>query len=291
MPLKLPLILGHRGNRKEHGYENTLEAMEFASQNADGFETDIVLSKDGEICVIHDTFYTGHEAHYELNIRLDEASKKLTSNRRIDEMDRKEINSLRLINGATIPDLPDLKHLIRQHPDKIANIELKVPNSGCKIIKQIPDMDNYFISSFNHSELLRVRESCPKTKLGALFEPSNTAGCKMYPWDQNCTDDYIPFSPDAVRSDILRQINPNYFHINEYDLRPEIVRDIVTLYPNSKIVIWWYFPEPPPERNTNLIHKLHHLHREGLWESLHAIISDYPAAMKKMIEKQFGGEK
>jgi glycerophosphoryl diester phosphodiesterase len=48
-------IVGHRGASYD-APENTLAAMKLAwKQNADGIETDIHLSKDGEIVVLHDS--------------------------------------------------------------------------------------------------------------------------------------------------------------------------------------------------------------------------------------------
>ena len=47
-------IIGHRG-ASEDAPENTLAAFRLAwTQNADAAETDVYLSKDGEIVVIHD---------------------------------------------------------------------------------------------------------------------------------------------------------------------------------------------------------------------------------------------
>lgn len=289
MPIKLPLILGHRGNLQEHGYENTVPAIEFACEKVDGLETDIVLSKDNECFVIHDTFYSGFAAEYELNIRLDEASKSRANNRRIDQMTADEIKTLDLVNQEKIPTLDDLSNLVRKYPDKLFDIELKASDTGIKTAKELEGCNNYFFTSFNFPELLRIRNTAPSVPLGVLLEASNTKGCPMYPWLENGGEGYYtPLTSDAINADIIKDINPEYFAINEYDFRPEIIREILGSYPTTKIIIWWYFKTPHPSEDDRLIHTLYQMQREGLWDKLAAIISGHPAEMKQMITKEFG---
>jgi glycerophosphoryl diester phosphodiesterase len=48
-----PLVVGHRGTTVAHA-ENTLPAFRYALAGADGFETDLQLTRDGHIVLIHD---------------------------------------------------------------------------------------------------------------------------------------------------------------------------------------------------------------------------------------------
>ncbi len=293
MPLKLPTIIGHRGNRQEVGYENTVEVFEHALQHSSGFETDIGLSKDNQIVIIHDTFYTGDAAFYELATRLDKPSQSIVGKKRIDEMDLSEIQQLRLINGHPIPVLDDLISLIKKYPNKIYNIELKAPNSGCFMIERMIekgisfDVGNIFFSSFNHAEILSIRKRFPHIKLDTLFEPSNTNGCNMYPWFPHNASLYTPFSLENINNPIIRDINPEFFGLNEYDVRADVLSEIRKLYPTTKIYTWWYFSEPPPRENKRFIHTIKHLHRAGLLDMLAGVITDYPSEMTKMFEENF----
>lgn len=49
-----PLVIGHRGNPRKY-QENTLEGFtSLLETNADGFEIDIYMTKDGKLVVFHD---------------------------------------------------------------------------------------------------------------------------------------------------------------------------------------------------------------------------------------------
>ncbi len=294
MPLKLPTIIGHRGNRQEFGYENTVEALEYALKNSSGFETDICLSKDNQIVLVHDTYYTGDSAYYELGIRLDKESQSIVGKKRIDEMDLSDIQKIRLVNGHTIPTLNDLISLIKKYPNKTYNIELKAPHSGCLMIERmiekgiiLDNKDNIFFSSFNHEEILRIRTRFPNIKIDTLFEPSNTNGCPMYSWFPNESALYTPFTLEAIKTKIIRDINPDFFGLNEYDVRVDILTEIKKLYPTAKIYTWWYFPESPPDENKRFIYTMKHLQEAGLLDMLAGIITDYPLKMTKMLQENF----
>ena len=65
-----PLIYAHRGASLD-APENTMAAFELAAQyGADGIELDVVLTKDGEVVVIHDddvdrtSVITSYSIHY-----------------------------------------------------------------------------------------------------------------------------------------------------------------------------------------------------------------------------------
>jgi glycerophosphoryl diester phosphodiesterase len=48
------LVIGHRGDRATGFAENTMPAFESAMANVDGFETDLHLTSDGVLILIHD---------------------------------------------------------------------------------------------------------------------------------------------------------------------------------------------------------------------------------------------
>ncbi|MFA7275384.1 MAG: glycerophosphodiester phosphodiesterase family protein [Pseudobdellovibrionaceae bacterium] len=293
MPLKLPSVIGHRGNRKEWSYENTTEALQYALKVSDGFETDIELSKDEQIVVIHDTFYTGEKTLYELAKHLDQTSRQHIGAKRIDELNLSEISGLHLTNGQRIPALDDLTLLVKTNPEKFFNIELKASHSGHIIIERfkqeniILNNDHIFFSSFNHLELSRIRTRYPDVKIGVLYEPGNTKQCPMYPWFDHDPALYIPFSLQHAQTAEIKDLNPDFFCLNEYDVGVDTLFALRGQYPKSKIYVWWYFTEPPPQENTRFIHTLKHLQRENLLDMLAGIITDYPAAMHKMLGEIF----
>lgn len=282
--LTFPSVIGHRGNRKEYGYENTIPALQFAIDHADGFETDIVLSADGSPCIVHDTYFGGDYTEYELNSRLDEESKKLVNNRRMDQMTLEEIAALKLVDGSPIPTMSDVDLLIASAPDKLINLELKAPYSGKAVASKISRRDNLFLSSFNHLELTLVREQSD-VPIGVLYEPSNVAGAPMYSWLPSEPARYIPFSIEHIRSSRIRALKPDYIGLNEYDLRPDVLAAILDIHPDVLFYIWYWYTETEPERNNRLIQTLYQLARENLLDKMVAIVTDYPSAMKTLFQK------
>lgn len=290
MNLKLPSVIGHRGTRYGSFYENSLAALNFALETANGFETDTVKSADDEIFFIHDTFFTGSDTYYELRQRLDEPSKLLAGEKRIEQMPAELIRELRLIDGTPIPCLADIIRMMKIHPMALFNLELKGENTALSLLKALSQYEfiesSCILTSFNHPDLLKARESNTSLPLGALYEPSNTQPCPMYTWSDNKAL-YTPFSLADIKSPLMRDIQPDYFSINEYDLRPEILLAIKDIYPQARVLVWWWYKEPEPKENKRLLHTLEQLDREKLGDTLAAIISDYPADMTKTL-KEFG---
>jgi glycerophosphoryl diester phosphodiesterase len=52
-PVTRTIVIGHRGSSAEYP-ENTILSFQSALEEADGFETDLRLSKDGVVVLIHD---------------------------------------------------------------------------------------------------------------------------------------------------------------------------------------------------------------------------------------------
>jgi glycerophosphoryl diester phosphodiesterase len=183
--------------------------------------------------------------------------------------------------------------MIARHPHALYNLELKGENTAESLLRAFKSIENkvsydrFVLSSFNHDDLARARSLNKAFPLAVLYEPSNTVGCPMYSWNPDSTAAYVPFSLEHLRSDTIRSIKPDYFNLNEYDLRPEILRAIQEAYPHARVMVWWWYSEPEPFKNQRLIHTLHQLYHEGLWDMLAAIISDYPAQMIAMLEKEF----
>lgn len=297
--MRVPKIWGHRISRQEGIYENTLKGAERILPYAEGLETDAVASKDGKIFFIHDSMFMGSSVLYEINTRLDEASKIIINNRRIDEMNAEEIRTLRLIDGQKIPDFDDLANIIKKaETNFIINIELKSPHTFLPVARHIQEYhqknilreDQFFLSSFNHPELIKGKKEFPNIKTGLLVEPSNTQKTPLYPWTGNENSFYVPYNDNYLDEPSIKELNTDYVGLCEFDLRPEVIAKVKENYKHSKIYIWWYYPERPPKENKQLFNTLEQLAINNQLNDLHAIITDFPEAMDKEI-KQFWAEK
>ena len=156
-------ILGHRGIRQDENtglpYQNTLEAIQYAlEKGADGIELDVMASKDGACFVIHD----------------DDISKHGSSAGFITELQSEEIKNKRVGGGAgfRIPALAEILDLFKRN-NKTLNIEIKQEGIADLVLKEILDskisLDGVIVSSFNHHDLISLRNQNENIKAGLLF--------------------------------------------------------------------------------------------------------------------------
>ena len=164
----VPLNLAHRGFSGKYP-ENTRRAFLAAIQegNADGFESDVHLSKDGEPVIIHDDV-------------LDRTSdgKGPVAEHSFSELRKLDIGAWkgREFAGERIMHLDELLELVLEH-DKVLNLEIKnyeVFYQGIeeKVIDRILAMNaagRVFLSSFNHLSMKRCKEIAPEIPAGLLY--------------------------------------------------------------------------------------------------------------------------
>ncbi len=148
------LNLSHRGANRV-APENTLAAFEAALEmEADGVELDVMLSKDGEVVVIHD---------YEVDRTTD-------GHGRVKDMTLAELKALDAgswfgeeFAGQRIPTLQEAIDLVARRG--LINIELKTESLGtdgleAKVAQIIKDNDLYdrvIVSSFNPIAIWRIK--------------------------------------------------------------------------------------------------------------------------------------
>ena len=159
------LNLAHRGASGEYP-ENTMLAFEKAiEQGADGFETDVHLSADGELVVIHDdtldrtTNGTGNVYSYSFS-----------------ELRRLSAGKSNGINGLKMPHLREVLELVRDK-GMVLNIEIKnnttfYPNIEEKVINLIYEyklLNSVLLSSFNHQSMALCKKIAPRIKTGLLY--------------------------------------------------------------------------------------------------------------------------
>lgn len=161
------LILAHRG---ASGYapENTIAAFKKAiSLGADGIETDVQLSKDNEIVLIHDESVdrTTDGRGYIKDLTLKEI-KKLDAGRWFNDK----------FIGQRVPILEELLSLAKDK-DILLNIELKnnvisyknIEEKVVNLINRYNLKDRVIISSFNHTSLLKIKHIDSDIRTGMLY--------------------------------------------------------------------------------------------------------------------------
>ncbi|NLC43421.1 MAG: hypothetical protein GX783_03975 [Clostridiales bacterium] len=107
---KKMLVYGHRGVGQTH-LENTITGFQMAvDAGVDGVETDIQMTKDGHLILIHDN-------------RVDRTT---NGTGLVADKTLAEIRDLTIGQGEKIPLLSELFDLSNKHPDLLLNLEIKV---------------------------------------------------------------------------------------------------------------------------------------------------------------------
>jgi glycerophosphoryl diester phosphodiesterase len=166
-PFNLPeqAIIGHRG-ASAHAPENTLPSFELAlTQGADALELDVVLTRDGQIAVIHDD-------------RLERTTDGSGSVKESEWADLRQLDAGSSFSpayaGARIPLLRDVLEAFAAQT--IINVELKnnaalfndLPERVAVLIQELKVEERVFISSFNPVAMRRFHRVLPDIPLGLL---------------------------------------------------------------------------------------------------------------------------
>ena len=211
-------IVGHRGF-PHVAPQNTLSSFRAAiAAGADGVETDVQLTKDGEMVIHHDysidTTSNGHG--------------------RIDTMTFEEVRGYDFgirrgeqFKGEKIPTFTEFLDTVQGM--QVINIELKAPaDRSIPFVSRVVDevvrrnlLDRALISAFDHSLLAQVKELCPQLRVGCLTfifvgcsagELISTVEAQR---DLAAYAESLPFKPDFMHM--------NYKHLLEI---PETVANL-----------------------------------------------------------------
>lgn len=162
----MPLILAHRGANKR-APQNTLPAFAKAIElGADGIETDVHLSSDGELVICH-------------NYTVDATS---NGKGEIKDMSLSELKALDFgsyfspdFKNTPLPTLPELLKLVSGM--KLINIEIKPPKVNNDLVKRTIDEvykfsleEKVIISCFDPDCLYKSKEIAPAIKTALLYE-------------------------------------------------------------------------------------------------------------------------
>ncbi len=137
---KEPLLVSHRGGRREYD-DNSARGFALSLEHGlRGFETDLHLTADGEIVVMHDS----------------SVERTTDGSGVVEEMTRGEIGRLRLkMSGDPVPFLSDLLEIFRGRGDIMVEFELK--SHGGNICGREPPPDEDLPGR-------RLREYCRKVR-------------------------------------------------------------------------------------------------------------------------------
>lgn len=159
------LVIAHRG-ASYAAPENTLAAFRTAQElGADGFETDVQLTRDGRMVIHH---------NYTVDARSNGTG-------RVCELTEEELRQLDFgswkgaaFAGERIPTFAECLEMARQF--SMVNIELKAPVNRtvpyvepvARAIRTAGMEDRVRISSFDHSLLREMKSLLPAVRVGAL---------------------------------------------------------------------------------------------------------------------------
>lgn len=159
-------IWAHRG-ASQYAPENTMEAFQLAiSQGSDGIETDVHLTKDGQLVIMHDE-------------RIDRTT---DGKGFIKDYTYKTLQTFNAnyqhadYPFCHIPLLAELLALVKKNGIYL-NIELKtdviqypgIENKVLALVKEYDLLPQVIFSSFNHYSLMKLRELDQSVKIGLLY--------------------------------------------------------------------------------------------------------------------------
>ena len=171
-------IIAHRGANK-YAPQNTIPAFKRAIElGAEGFETDVHITKDGEIVLCH-------------NYTIDETS---TGKGEISSMTLSQLKSYdfgsyfsKKFEGTEIPTLDEFLSFVETTDIKVLNIEIKSPKENeteivSKTISAVKDhglFEKLLISSFDPKLLVEAKRIDSKCKTGFLYAPNRAITLTM----------------------------------------------------------------------------------------------------------------
>ncbi len=172
-------IITHRGANK-YAPQNTLHAFKKAVEiGTDGFETDVHITKDGEVVLCH-------------NYTIDETS---TGKGNIAEKTLAELKSYdfgsyfsKQFQGTEIPTLDEFLSFVETTDISVLNIEIKSPKENeTGIVKKTIEatkehglFDRLLISSFDPKLLVEAKEIDKNCKTGFLYAPNHLITLTMF---------------------------------------------------------------------------------------------------------------
>ncbi len=247
-------FLGHRGSGasdaqfnsardEEYGIsritENTIQShIQTLRNGADGSETDLIETADGDIVLVHANDFSQH-------IFIPQQGEFAASGKNyIDQLTVAEIKENLHIGKDAASTIPTLREYLlamkAEKPNVFGNLELKgkqdtrpdhqrpsltSPSLAEKTLRIVQEcefpLNQIRFSSFALSYLKEMADICPEADLGILFDlqqdEGGDAALKMF---CDRPDSYLPFTPDAIdfalaKVPALRAAHPEIQSLND----------------------------------------------------------------------------
>jgi len=202
----------HRGGI-ENKSENTLDAFQYSSDLGFIFmETDVQITKDGEIVVFHD-----------------ESLERVAGiKKNIVDLKLNELKEIPLLKGGFIPSLEEL---LSSFSNLRFNIDVKkdeAVNKTIEIINNFKAFDRICLASFSSQRLYKIRKLCGKklcssmgmTEIMRLY--LNSLGLNFFIEESSCSQ--VPnsyFSIPVVTKKFIEKVHQNNRFIHVWTINNE----------------------------------------------------------------------
>lgn len=198
-------VISHRGANR-YAPQNTIAAFKKAVElKADGFETDVHLTKDGELVICH-------------NYTIDETSngKGNIADKTLAELQGYDFGgyfSPKFANEK-IPTVKEFLEVVKESEIECLNIEIKSPlnnetyivDETIKLVKESGLFDRLIISSFDPKILTRAKEIDELCKTGYLYSVN-----KKITYQNKMITNYVQYAK-SIGADAL---HPQFLFVNE----------------------------------------------------------------------------
>lgn len=172
------LVISHRGANR-YAPQNTLPAFEKGyALGADGYETDVHITKDGKIVLCH-------------NYTIDETSDGCgeIANKTLADLKGYDFGKYfsDKFKGTEIPTIDEFLSFVATTDITVLNIEIKSPKQGetaivsetIKAVKEHGLFDKLLISSFDPKLLVEAKKIDKSCKTGFLYAPNHMIFFRM----------------------------------------------------------------------------------------------------------------
>lgn len=195
-------IIAHRGSNKK-APQNTLPAFRLAvEEGADGFETDVHLTKDGRAVICH---------NYTIDATSD--GRGAVADYTFDELRLFDFGAYfgEDFRGTQAPTLEEFLEIAKNAALDVINIELKSPKDRnyavvrktLAAVKEFGVLDRVIVSSFDPRILREVKGEEPRCKTGFL-----------YPCSDPRTSGFVPSALLCAKKIGADYIHPAYLFVN-----------------------------------------------------------------------------
>ncbi|MBQ8028270.1 MAG: glycerophosphodiester phosphodiesterase [Clostridia bacterium] len=198
-------VISHRGANR-YAPQNTMPAFKKSIElGVDGFETDVHLTKDGQLVICH-------------NYTIDETSdgKGKVSEMTLSQLEKFDFGSYfsPKYKGEKIPTVDEFLSFVSTTDIKVLNIEIKSPEEAeTEIVKETIRLaklhgvfDRLLISSFDPKLLVEAKEIDSSCKTGFLYSVN-----RKITYQNKLLSNYVDFAK-SISADAL---HPQYLFVDE----------------------------------------------------------------------------